>query len=175
MCDCACTRVFMRVGVWLCERVGGLCFPEPRWGEQALYCFLKEIYVQSSAVAQRGLITEAGNLGHGFTARVQRSKTSPSTQRSQCMMDDPHRIRTPQISAKVLSSIKSTLTAFMSLLLNVLSIKDLDVLAWRSSSHNRRDLISTFYAEFACSPCQCAVGLQFSNLAQLNRLAPLWI
>lgn len=53
--------------------------------QQALY-FLTEIYVQSSAGAQRGLISEAGNLRHGFSGGTEESTATSYTQNSSRVM-----------------------------------------------------------------------------------------
>lgn len=86
---CVCIHMVALVScviVWVFS--SGLRWKALRGEEQALYYFLTEIYVQSSTVAQRGLISEGSNLSHGFGARVERSTTTPSTQSSRHVMDD---------------------------------------------------------------------------------------
>ena len=86
---CVCIHMVALVScviVWVFS--SGLRWKALRGEEQALYYFLTEIYVQSSTVAQRGLISEGSNLSHGFDARVERSTTTPSTQSSRHVMDD---------------------------------------------------------------------------------------
>lgn len=50
-----------------------------------LYYFLTEIYVQSSAAAQRGTISEAGNLRRGFSAGAEGSTTTSFGRRTPCV------------------------------------------------------------------------------------------
>lgn len=63
-----------------------------RWNTPDLYYFLTEIYVQSSAAAQRGTISEAGNLRRGG---AEGSTTTSLAQNSPRVMDKVARHRTP--------------------------------------------------------------------------------
>lgn len=71
------TRFCSRMGEFLMLRCGN---------QQDLYYFLTEIHVQSSAGAQRGLISEAGNLRHGFSGGTEESTDTSYTQNSPRVM-----------------------------------------------------------------------------------------
>ncbi len=86
---CACEYVCM--SVQLCDCVGVIQSEDEKlWDEEQVHYYsLTEIYVQSCTVAQQGLLSQAGNLNHGFSVRVEGSATSPSIQNTQHVMDNP--------------------------------------------------------------------------------------
>lgn len=85
--SCFRLRVNERNSAALQPRVDVFFFPrcydgKLRWNQPDLYYFLTEIYVQSSAAAQRGTISEAGNLRRGFSAGAEGSTTTSLAQNS---------------------------------------------------------------------------------------------